>query len=180
MSSYVIAAPEALAAVSAELASIGSAVGSASVAAGPAITQVAAAAGDEVSAAVSRVFGDYGQRFQRLAGQAGVFHAGFVQALSAGGSMYAAAEAANVSAAQSVQDDVLGVINAPFLAATGRPLIGDGANGSAAHPNGYDGGWLVGNGGAGFSQPAGSGLAGGAGGSAGLWGNGGAGGAGGS
>jgi hypothetical protein len=102
-----------------------------------------------------------------------------VQALSGAGASYAGAEAANASPLQTLEQDVLAVINAPTNALLGRPLIGDGANGTAAHPNGGAGGLLVGNGGNGFSQASNPGVAGGAGGAAGFFGNGGIGGAGG-
>ncbi|MGV0660460.1 PGRS repeat-containing protein [Mycolicibacterium pulveris] len=58
----------------------------------------------------------------------------------------------------------------------GRPLIGHGADGTADSPDGKPGGWLFGNGGDGYSPPAGSGLDGGNGGAAGFIGNGGNGG----
>ena len=60
----------------------------------------------------------------------------------------------------------------------GRPIIGNGINGTADHPDGGPGGWIFGNGGNGYTPPAGSGLVGGNGGAAGLFGNGGNGGAG--
>ena len=142
-----------------------------------------AAAEDEVSAAIAAVFSAHGQGFAALGAQAAAFHEQFVQALTAGAGSYVSAEAANVAAfmanpAQTIGQDLLGVINAPFLTLTGRPLIGNGANG-APHTgqNGAPGGWLFGNGGAGGS--GGAGGTGGAGGAAGLFGVGGAGGAGG-
>ncbi|MDY6998682.1 MAG: hypothetical protein SW019_18965 [Actinomycetota bacterium] len=58
----------------------------------------------------------------------------------------------------------------------GRPLVGDGADGTVDSPDGKPGGWLVGNGGDGYSPPAGSGEDGGDGGASGIIGNGGAGG----
>ncbi len=54
------------------------------------------------------------------------------------------------------------VINAPTLALLNRPLIGNGADGTAANPNGQAGGLLIGNGGNGFSPAAGPGGNGGA------------------
>ena len=60
----------------------------------------------------------------------------------------------------------------------GRQIVGNGADGTADSPDGKVGGWLIGNGGGGYSPPAGSGLAGGNGGDGGLIGNGGAGGTG--
>ncbi|MBI3692934.1 MAG: hypothetical protein HY239_20310, partial [Mycolicibacterium aromaticivorans] len=66
----------------------------------------------------------------------------------------------------------------PITVLTGRPLVGNGADGTADSPNGKAGGWLFGNGGDGWSAPSNSGMAGGNGGLAGLVGNGGRGGTG--
>ncbi|MGB3332700.1 MAG: PGRS repeat-containing protein, partial [Mycobacterium sp.] len=66
------------------------------------------------------------------------------------------------------------LINQPFLALTGRALIGDGADGTAEHPDGGDGGWLFGDGGNGWTNTGSDGM-GGAGGNAGMFGNGGTG-----
>jgi len=129
--SFVVAAPEALAAAAAEVAGIGSAVGAAHAVAAGATTSVAVAAGDEVSAAIASLFGGYGQDFQALGVRAGVFHAQFVSALRTGGLSYAAGEAANASPLQHLEQDVLGVINAPTNALFNRPLIGNGVNGAA-------------------------------------------------
>ncbi|MBL7507602.1 PE family protein, partial [Escherichia coli] len=118
--------------------------------------------------------GAHGQTYQVLSAQAAAFHSQFVQALSGGAQAYAAAEATNFGPLQPLFD----VINAPTQALLGRPLIGNGADGTAANPNGGAGGLLYGNGGNGFSQTT-AGLTGGTGGSAGLIGNGGNGGAGG-
>ncbi len=93
-----------------------------------------------------------------------MFHEQFVRALAAGGNSYAVAEAAT---AQSVQQDLLNLINAPTQALLGRPLIGNGANGlPGTGQNGGDGGILYGNGGNGGS--GGVNQAGGNGGNAGL------------
>jgi hypothetical protein len=107
------------------------------------------------------------------------FHDQFVQTLSAAGGAYTAGEGANASPLQTVEQDVLGVINAPTNALLGRPLIGNGTNGTAANPHGGAGGLLIGNGGNGFSETTKPGVTGGAGGAAGLFGTGGIGGAGG-
>jgi len=50
--------------------------------------------------------------------------------LNAAGGAYTAAEAANASPLRTLEQDVLGAINAPFRALTGRPLIGNGASGA--------------------------------------------------
>ncbi|WP_373194023.1 PE family protein, partial [Mycobacterium marinum] len=168
--SYVIVAPEMLEAAASDLANIGSAIGVANAAAALPTTSVLAA--DEVSAAIAAVFGEHGQAYQAFSAQATAFHADFVEALTTGVGSYAAAEATNAGQA------LLGAVNAPAQALLGRPLIGNGIDGTATNPNGGDGGLLYGNGGNGYSQTDG-GLAGGKGGNAGLIGNGGAGGNGG-
>ena len=71
-----------------------------------------------------------------------------MQALSGGAGAYALTEAANVSPLQQA----LIAINAPVLAATGRPLIGNGANGTpGTGQSGKPGGWIFGDGGSGGS-----------------------------
>ncbi|QZA08307.1 cellulase family glycosylhydrolase [Mycolicibacter heraklionensis] len=67
------------------------------------------------------------------------------------------------------------LINQPFQDLTGRPLIGDGIDGTAEHHDGTDGGWLFGDGGNGWNSTESGGI-GGAGGNAGMFGNGGTGG----
>src|SRR5580693_3517744 len=64
MSSYVIAAPEALATASADLTGLGETIRAANAAAATSTTGLAAAAGDEVSAAIAGLFGNFGQEFQ--------------------------------------------------------------------------------------------------------------------
>jgi triacylglycerol lipase len=132
---YLIAAPDMLSLAAAEVAGIGSSVTAAHAAAAAQTTGVLAAAEDEVSAAIAAVFSVHGQRFQAVGAQAAAFHDQFVRALNASAGSFASAEAANVlaftvSPAQTLEQDVLGVINAPFLALTGRPLTGTNAIGN--------------------------------------------------
>jgi hypothetical protein len=180
--SFVIAAPEFVTTAASDLTGIGSAISDANAAAVGATTRVVAAAQDEVPAAISVPFGTYATEYQALSAQAALFHEQFVRALTSGAAMYAATEAANTSPLQTLEQDVLGVINAPTEALLGRPLIGNGANGApgTGRPGGA-GGILFGNGGRGGSGTtgAGGGGTGGEGGAAGLFGSGGAGGAGG-
>ncbi|WP_155770594.1 PE family protein, partial [Mycobacterium asiaticum] len=175
--SYLVAVPETVATAAADLAGVGSILTSVGRLAGPPTTNVLAAGADEVSAAVAALFSGHGEQFQAVSRQLSAFHQQFVQSLTGAAGAYASAEAANV-ALQSAQQDILNAVNAPAQALLGRPLIGDGAHGTAANPNGGAGGLLYGNGGNGFSQTA-DGAAGGVGGAAGLIGNGGLGGAGG-
>ncbi|SPM29495.1 PE family protein [Mycobacterium terramassiliense] len=150
--SYLAAAPEFLARAATDLTDIGSQLTAANVAATTPITAMAPAAADEISAAISSLFAGHGRAFQALSGQAAAFQAQFAQALSGAGASYAAAEAANASSLQTVEQDVLAAINAPTNLLLGRPLIGNGANGTATNPNGGAGGLLFGNGGNGYSQ----------------------------
>ncbi len=149
--SWVIAAPEYVAAAANDLGGIGSTLAQANAAALAPITTVLPAGADEVSAAISFLFGAHAQAYQALSAQAASFHQQFVQLMSGGATEYAAAEAANVTPMQQVEN----LVNAPVLGLTGRPLIGNGANGAAGTgAAGGDGGWLYGNGGNGCSGAA--------------------------
>jgi hypothetical protein len=182
--SYVIAAPDLLAAAATDVAGIGSLLTAAHAAATRPTTAVIAAAEDEVSAAIASLFSGHAQQFQALSAQAAAFHAQFVQALNGAEGGYAAAEAANASPLQAVMQAASTMQwFSPVKDLTGRPLVGNGANGTTntqgvGTPGGA-GGWLYGDGGDGGTSTA-AGAAGGAGGAAGfLIGNGGNGGQGG-
>jgi PE family len=187
--SYVIAAPEIMTTAATDLATIGSALTAAKAAAAAPTTGVLAAAEDEVSEAIAAVFSAHGQGFQVMGAQAAAFHDQFMQAVTAGARSYVSADAANVAAfmanpAQTIGQDLSNLINPPFVALTGRPLYGNGANGftnaQGVGTDGGSGGLLWGNGGNGGNSTAPS-ARGGAGGDGGILfgGNGGAGGIGG-
>ncbi|OBJ53126.1 PecA family PE domain-processing aspartic protease [Mycobacterium sp. 1423905.2] len=173
--SLVLVDPGWLTSAAADLETLGSTLTSANAAAAAPTTSLAAAAADEVSTAIATLFGGFGQEYQALSSQLSAFHQQFVQSLSAGAASYLGAEAANASPLQVIEQNVLGVINAPTQLFLGRPLIGDGAAGTVANPNGGAGGLLIGNGGNGYSPTSGN-VGGGAGGAAGFFGNGGVGG----
>ena len=142
--SFVIAAPESVASAASDLSGLGSALRAANFAAAPATTSVLAAAQDEVSAAIAALFGAHGAQYQALSAQVAAFHDEFVQALSSGGLRYASAEAANASPLG------VGAANGPgpWETFTGRPLFGNGKNGTPGTGEaGGNGGWLFGNGG---------------------------------
>ncbi|EFD55231.1 PE family protein, partial [Mycobacterium tuberculosis 02_1987] len=82
--SFVIANPEMLAAAATDLAGIRSAISAATAAAAAPTIQVAAAGADEVSLAISALFGQHAQAYQALSAQATIFHDQFVQALTSG------------------------------------------------------------------------------------------------
>jgi hypothetical protein len=70
------------------------------------------AAADEVSAAISAVFGNFGQEFQLLSAQAQAFHAEFVNLMNAGAGAYLSAEIANA------EQTLANAVNAPAGAAS--------------------------------------------------------------
>jgi hypothetical protein len=170
--SVLIAAPDLLSSAATDLKSMGSALGAANASAAGPTTLLAAAGADEISTAVAALFTEQGQQYQAIASQAAAFHDRFTAALTAGATSYASAEAVNIEQ----------LVNAPFQALTGRPLIGNGANGytnsQGVGTPGTPGGWLNGSGGTGGTSTT-DGVAGGAGGPAGLVGTGGTGGGGG-
>ncbi len=169
--SYVIATPEMMATAAFDLARIGSQVSAASAVAAMPTTEVVAAGADEVSAGIAALFSAHAQEYQALSAQAAAFHDQFVHTLTAAARWYTATEIANAAAMRVV----LGAVNAPTQTLLGRPLIGDGAHGTAPGQPGGAGGLLFGNGGNGAAGAVGQ--VGGAGGAAGLFGIGGAGGA---
>lgn len=179
--SVLVVAPESLVSAAADLEGIGSALHAAHVAAAIPTTGIAAAGADELSEAVAALFAGYGQQYQALAGQVAAFHDQFTRNLVADANSYAGAEAVNIrQVLSSVASAPANLVNRPFQELTGRPLIGNGANGftnsQGVGTSGGTGGWLYGNGGNGGNSTA-AGVAGGAGGAAGLIGNGGTGGA---
>ncbi len=179
--SFVSVTQEALAAAASDVGVIGSSLQAANMSVAAPTAGVLAAGADEVSVAMAALFSGHGQAYQTLSAQANAFHAQFLQALTNAGGAYAAAEVANLSPLQGVEQGVLGVVNAPAQALLGRPLIGDGAAGTAASPNGGAGaggdGWTNGDGGdVGLFGAGGNGGNGGTGVTAGTGGTGGSGG----
>lgn len=93
--SFVVTVPEAVAAAAGDLAAIGSTLREATAAAAGPTTGLAAAAADDVSIAVSQLFGRYGQEFQTVSNQLAAFHTEFVRTLNRGAAAYLNTESAN-------------------------------------------------------------------------------------
>lgn len=93
--SFVITAPEQITAAAENLAGIRTSLEQATAAAAAPTTGVVSAAADEVSVAISRLFGTYGQKFQAVTAQAAAFHDEFVSLLNGGAAAYLGAELAN-------------------------------------------------------------------------------------
>ncbi|OOK69614.1 PE family protein [Mycobacterium kansasii] len=131
---YVLVSPEIMASVAADVHGIGALLANGNAAAAATTTNVASAAADEVSTAIATLFSQYAKNYQVVAGQAAAFHDQFTNTLLAGANSYVSAEAATVA------DVLLGVVNAPTQALLGRPLIGNGANGTTVNGVGTPGG----------------------------------------
>ena len=106
---YVIAAPDMLTTAAAEVARIGSSLNEANSAAEAATTEMIAAGGDEVSAAVAAVFSSHGKAFQTLSAQAAAHHSQFAQTLKASAGAYASTEAGNAMLVPNIAVSVGGL-----------------------------------------------------------------------
>ncbi|MGP0078904.1 PE family protein [Mycobacterium sp.] len=91
---YVTTEPQLMSSVAADIDRIGSAISSANVAAAGPTSELLAPAADQISTAITKLFGLYSREYQAVAAQAAVFHRQFAQALAAAGGAYAAAEEA--------------------------------------------------------------------------------------
>ncbi|MBX9641192.1 MAG: PE family protein, partial [Mycobacteriaceae bacterium] len=97
--SFVNATPELLEAAANDLARIGSRISTANAATAAQTTTVLAAGADEVSAAITALFGAHAQSYQALSAQATAFHADFARAVAGAGNVYMAAEVYNAEQA---------------------------------------------------------------------------------
>ena len=93
--SFVVMAPETLTAAAGNLVGIGSTLEQATTEAAGPTTGIATAAADEVSIAVSQLFGIYGQEFQAVSTEAAEFHTEFVRLLNGGAAAYLSTEIVN-------------------------------------------------------------------------------------
>ncbi|OBA71294.1 hypothetical protein A5641_10625 [Mycobacterium sp. 1554424.7] len=133
--SFLVATPEMVSAAAGSLAKIGTTLGEATSAAAGSTTSVAAAGADDVSAAISRLFGLYGQRFQALIAQAATFNNEFSNLLNGGAAAYLGTEIANAANAMGAP----AAATDPILGGLG-PILGGGGGGG-----GVLGGLLGGN-----------------------------------
>jgi PE-PPE domain/PE family len=114
------------------LAGIRGSIAEASAAVAAPTTGLAAAAADEVSAAVSNLFGAFGQDYQALIQQADAYHNAFAQAVTASANAYGSAEAAAASllgigaaagpAGPSAQTSLQGITSGIIIGGSGTPI----------------------------------------------------------
>lgn len=122
---YLQAQPLAMGTTAADVAAIGSMLDEAGAAAAGRTTGMAAAAADEVSAAVAQLFSAYGQQWRSLIGRATALHGEFAQALSAAGNAYATTEAAGQAALAATGGVTAGAAVSPVtfvLGGSGTPF----------------------------------------------------------
>lgn len=159
--SFVVAAPEEVAAAAGDLAGIGSTLREVTAAAAGQTTAITTAAADDVSLAISEMFGTYGQQFQALSAEAASFHNGFVSLLNGGASAYLSAEIANaqqtMNTASVAASSAVGSFTASSAAAASTPILG-GLLGGSTGSGGLLGGLLGGGTGTGLLGSLDSGL----------------------
>lgn len=115
----MLTAPESVAAAAGDLAGIGSNLGEATAAAAGSTTGLATAAEDEVSLAISRIFGGYAQEFHAAIGQAAAINSEFVSLLNGSAEAYLSTEIANA------EQLLLNAMHLPAIgAAAARPTGG--------------------------------------------------------
>ena len=89
--------PASVASATGNLAKLGSELRAANTAAASQTTAIAAPAADEVSVAITELFGTHAQEFQILSAKAAAFHEGFVNLLNGGAAQYVSTEVANAT-----------------------------------------------------------------------------------
>jgi hypothetical protein len=119
--SFVVTTPDSVTAAAGNLAGIGSTLEAATAAAASPTTSVATAAADEVSIAISQLFGGYGQEFQTVSAQAAAFHNEFVNLLDGAAAAYLSTDIAN--AGQNLRN----VVNAPVAPGASAAAVPAGA-----------------------------------------------------
>ncbi|KAA1249314.1 PE domain-containing protein [Mycobacterium simiae] len=108
--SFLTTQPEELSAAAGKLETIGEVMSAENVAAAAPTTGVLPAAADEVSALQASLFTAYGTLYQQVSAEAAVMYDMMVNTLGVSAGTYAAAEAANSSAAASPLTDILGAL----------------------------------------------------------------------
>jgi len=118
---YVITEPQIIAGVATDLEGIGSAISAAHAAAAGPTSALLAPAADEVSTAITKLFGAYGQDYQAVVKHAAAFHDEFTRALATAGKAYADVEGANAATLVAPQFTPISADLTLFLGPTGNP-----------------------------------------------------------
>jgi hypothetical protein len=130
--SYLIAAPEYLAAAATDLSNIGTALGDANSAALGPVSSVLPAGADEVSASIAVLFGAHAQAYAAISAAAQAFHAQFVQLMSGGAEQYLLTEAANATPLNLGQGLLTQSTAGSQALTTAQPLAGSAVSAASA------------------------------------------------
>lgn len=131
----LVVAPEWIESAAQELAGIRSALTEVTDSIAASTTGIAPAAADEISAAIARAFGEFGEEFQLISAQTRAFHSGIVELLGSTAGAYAGTETAN--AVQVVANSVSTALAPPaasVLDGLGGGLLGGGTGGLLGLP----------------------------------------------
>jgi hypothetical protein len=129
---FLVTAPEMLASTAADVEDIGSAITDANASAAGPTTGLVAAAEDEVSQAIAKLFGGYGQQYHAVLTQAAAFHDEFAQALAAARNAYAQAEATNAALLNGGTSNALNALGTSVQTLLGRTPTTGGSSGMNA------------------------------------------------
>jgi PE family len=127
--SFVIAVPDLVEVAAQDLAGIRSSLDEVTEAIVAPTTSLVPAAQDEVSAAIARLFGAFGQEYQALNAEVAAFHNAFVNAMTSGAAAYLDAEIGNGAALLSGGGSLTADVGAG-LSGLGAALSGVSAVGS--------------------------------------------------
>ena len=131
MTSPLNVSPAVVQWVTANLDTIGASLAQSHAAAAGPTTGVVAAAQDEVSAAIASLFSQHAEEYQGLAARIAAFHDQFTSTMAGSGAAYSGSEAANAAQMlKSAMASPAAEVNGGFAQATGRPLFGNGADGT--------------------------------------------------
>ncbi|OBK96447.1 hypothetical protein A5645_08335 [Mycobacterium asiaticum] len=117
----LVVAPDWIESAAQELAGIRSALTEVSESIAASTTAIAPAAADEISAAIARIFGEFGEEFQIISAQTRAFHTGIVDLLGSTAGAYAGTETAN--AVQVVTNSVSSALAPPAAPLPGMPAL---------------------------------------------------------
>ncbi|QUR65912.1 PE family protein [Mycobacterium spongiae] len=117
----MLTTPEILGTAATEVDGIAAAIRAANAAATGPISNVLAAAGDEVSAAAAALFNGYAEEYLAIVKHTAAFHSSFTQTLAGAAAAYAHAEAANAAAVSHA----VNAVNTPIQSLLGRSPVGE-------------------------------------------------------
>jgi PE family len=122
--SFVSVAPDVVSAATENLQNVGSALRSVSATAAAQTAAIVAPAADEVSAAITALFGTHAQEFQKINAQAAAFHDEFVNLLNGSAAQYLDADATNAQQMLGIAADAPPLLHGPLIGFIG-PRIGE-------------------------------------------------------